>query len=178
MYLKEDGIEGRLQRETAGGFLPCRCYCWNISLLIFSFAPPHSFPHPRCTIAADAALTAPFICRMQIECTRCCGARHSVLRGGGESSGLQAKQRETVIQAQLHVCIRSIAVLSPTGKKKNLEASHTRHTTHRRVNFSSDANSKRIRDRHTFACCSTIVHDFSSVMKILIYYRLKKRSIC
>lgn len=97
-------VAARLRSD--GGSLPRRCYCWNIGLPIFSFAPP---------CLCIPVLTAPFICRMQIECNRCCAARHWPLAWG---SGLRAKQRETTVtQAQLHVCIRSIAVLSPNEKK-------------------------------------------------------------
>lgn len=77
-------------RDSLGGFLPRCCYCWNIGLPIFSFAPffllsplpLFSLVHPfsrRRRVAANAVLTAPFICRMQIECNRRCGARHCCL---------------------------------------------------------------------------------------------------
>lgn len=45
----------------------------GISVYRFSHSRPLAIVQ---YIAADAALTAPFICRMQIECNRCCGARH------------------------------------------------------------------------------------------------------
>lgn len=45
-------------------------------------------------IAADAALTAPFICRMQIECSRCCGARQCPARRGRVESAAGETTRD------------------------------------------------------------------------------------
>lgn len=114
------GTPQRLRRLLA----PRRCYCWNIGLPIFSFAPPC-----RCI----AALTAPFICRMQIECNRRCGARLALARLRVELVDRGQTRDATVTQAQLHVCIRSIAVLSPIEKNKSPGISHA--TPCKLVNF-------------------------------------------
>lgn len=100
-----------------------RCYCWNIGLPIFSSARRTSpFASRR---GLHVVLTAPFICRMQIECNRRAApcARHCLGVAASTWSGLQAKQRETTVtQAQLHVRIRSIAVLPPRRREKKSNA--------------------------------------------------------
>jgi len=100
------------------------------SLLLLEYRFTDFLVRARCI----AALTAPFICRMQIECNRCCGARHQLSRGNesryadcGQNNTRRPSHRPnyTCAYGRLRFC-------RPLKKK----SAGTSHATHKLVNFS------------------------------------------